>query len=263
MAANNHITFCTYNANNFDATKYEFIKEIFPKCDFLLLQETWLTENEFTRRFKNEFPNSEIVVSSQMDLDGIKAGRPYGGVAICYHSNIKCKIEPIHTISKSICALKIRLNQLSLLLVNVYMPCSDNFDAVEKYRTILEEISSLCIKSTTQHLILAGDWNADPRRHDVRTTVFKEFISQENLFNALDKDISNVPYTYWNQRVTPPSTSTVDHFLLTPNLSNTMISYETVFKHNDFSDHFPVMLTLDINLTYHMTHNKSFTPSVA
>ena len=263
MAANNHITFCTYNANNFDATKYEFIKEIFPKCDFLLLQETWLTENEFTRRFKNEFPNSEIVVSSQMDLDGIKAGRPYGGVAICYHSNIKCKIEPIHTISKSICALKISLNQLSLLLVNVYMPCSDNFDAVEKYRTILEEISSLCIKSTTQHLILAGDWNADPRRHDVRTTVFKEFISQENLFNALDKDISNVPYTYWNQRVTPPSTSTVDHFLLTPNLSNTMISYETVFKHNDFSDHFPVMLTLDINLTYHMTHNKSFTPSVA
>ena len=147
-----------------------------------------------------------------MDLDGIKAGRPYGGVAICYHSNIKCKIEPIHTISKSICALKISLNQLCLLLVNVYMPCSDNIDAVEKYRTILEEISSLCIKSTTQHLILAGDWNADPRRHDVRTTVFKEFISQENLFNALDKDISNVPYTYWNQRVTPLSTSTVDHF---------------------------------------------------
>ena len=243
MATNNHITFCTYNANNFDSTRYEFVKEIFPKCDFLLLQETWLIENEFIRRFKNVFPNSECIAASQMDLDGIKAGRPYGGVAICYHSNIKCKVEPMQTISKSICALKISINQLNILLVNVYMPCSDSIDAIDKYRSILEEISSLCIKSMTQHLILAGDWNADPIRQDIRTTVFKDFISQENLINALDNDISNVPYTYWNQRVTPPSTSTVDHFLLTPNLANTLVSNETIFQHNDFSDHFPLMLS--------------------
>ena len=53
------------------------LKKMLPKCDCLLLQETWLTENEFTRRFKNEFPNSEIVVASQMDLDSINSGRPY------------------------------------------------------------------------------------------------------------------------------------------------------------------------------------------
>ena len=263
MASKNHITFCTYNANNYDATKYDFAKELFPKCDFLLLQETWLNECEFIRRFKNEFPTSECIAASQMDLDGIKAGRPYGGVAICYHTNLNCKVEPIQTSSKSICALKISIGQLSLLLVNVYMPCSDNIEAIEKYRSILEEISSLCIKSATQHLILAGDWNADPRRRDIRTTVFTEFISQENLFNALDKDISNVPYTYWNQRVTPPSTSTVDHFLLSPNLENTMVKYETIFQHNDFSDHFPVMLTLNIDMKYHKTHKKEFRPCVA
>ena len=85
MAANNHITLCTYNENNYDATKYDFAKEMFPKCDFLLLQETWLTGNEFIRRFKNDFPDSECIAASQIDLDGIKAGRPYGGVAICYH----------------------------------------------------------------------------------------------------------------------------------------------------------------------------------
>ena len=191
-----------------------------------------------------------------MDLDGIKPGRPYGGVAICYHTNLKCKVEPINTISKSICALKISIGQLNLLLVNVYMPCSDNTDAIEKYRSILDEISSICIKSETQHLILAGDWNADPCRQDTRTTVFKDFISQENLINALDKYSANVPYTYWNQRVTPPSTSTVDHFVLSPNLANTMVKYETIFQHNDFSDHFPVKLTLDIDTKYHKTHKK-------
>ena len=152
----NQLTFCTYNANNFDAVKYDFAKEMFPKCDFLLLQETWLTENEFIRKFKNEFPASECISASQMDLDGIKAGRPYGGVAICYHSNLKCRIEPIHTKSKNICALKISFDQFSILLANVYMPCSDNIDAMEKYRNILEEISTICTKNSTQHLILAG-----------------------------------------------------------------------------------------------------------
>ena len=263
MAANNYITFCSYNANNFDTVKYESVKEIFPKCDFLLLQETWLTENEFIRRFKNEFSDSECISASQMDLDGIKPGRPYGGIAICYHTNLKCKIVPIQTISKSICAVKISIDQFSILLVNVYMPCSDDIDAIEKYKGILEEISSICFNSDTQHLILAGDWNADPNRNDVRTTVFRDFISEEKLYNALDKDISNVPYTYWNQRVTPPSTSTIDHFLLSPNLVNTVVKYETVFQHNDFSDHFPVMLSLNIDVKYHETMKKEFTPCVA
>ena len=236
---------------------------MFSKCDFLLLQETWKTESEFIRNFKNDFPGSECITASQMDLDGIKAGRPYGGVAICYHAGLKCKIETIPTDSKSICALKLGIDQISILLVNVYMPCSDNNDALEKYTSILNEIRALCIKNVTQHLILAGDWNADPIRNDRRTTLFKNFIAEETLINVLNKDIANVPYTYWNQRVTPPTTSTVDHFLLSPNLANIVTQYETVFQHNDFSDHFPVMLTLNINVKYQKTYKKEFKPSVA
>ena len=260
---NRKITFCTYNCNNYDAAKYDFAKEMFPKCDFLLLQETWKTENEFIRMFKNDFPESECISASQMDLDGIKAGRPYGGVAICYHASLKGKIEIIPTVSKSICALKITIEQISIVIVNVYMPCSENIDALDKYTNILEEISAICIKSATQHLIIAGDWNADPSRNDRRTTLFKEFMAQENLFNVLDMNIANVPYTYWNQRVSPPTTSTVDHFLLSPNLANSVVKYETIFQHNDFSDHFPVILTLDINMKYHKMHKKEFKPSVA
>ena len=145
---------------------------------------------------KMTFLKSECISASQMDLDGLKGGRPYGGVSICYHAGLKCKVERVPTESKSICALKICFEQINLLLVNVYMPCSDNIEALEKYENILEEISSICIKSDTQHLLLAGDWNADPRRRDGRTTLFKNYITQENLINALDNDLANVPYTY-------------------------------------------------------------------
>ena len=95
-----------------------------------------------------------------MDLDSIKAGRPYGGISICYHSHLKCKVEYINTQSKSICALKLYVNNICILLVNVYMPSTDKREDLDEYETILQEISSICIKSSTQYLVLARDWNA-------------------------------------------------------------------------------------------------------
>ena len=128
---NNHntsskINFCSYNVKHCDDTKYDAIKSIFTNNTVLLVQETWLAENEFIRRFKNDFPNSECISANKMDNNKIRVGRPFGGVGICYHSNIHCKIENITTNSKSICALKIHIDNISLLIINVYMPCSDD-----------------------------------------------------------------------------------------------------------------------------------------
>ena len=111
--ATNNITFCSYNVKHYDPIKYNIIRELFNKSDFLFLQETWLVEKEFIRKFRNDFPNSECISSSKMDLDGIKAGRPYGGVALCYHSNLKCEVKHLTTISKSICAIVITINDIT------------------------------------------------------------------------------------------------------------------------------------------------------
>ena len=207
--------------------------------------------------------NSECISASKMDLDGIKAGRPYGGIAICYHTYLKCQVEHITTNSKSICALKININDISFMLVNVYMPSSDKMEALEEYTTILQEVSSICIQSSTQHLILGGDWNADIARNDQRTKLFKDFILDENLINVLELDISNVPYTYENIRVNPATFSTIDHFLVSPNLGKIVTKYETIFSHNDFSDHFPVMLTLNTNIELLSFSKKEYKPCVA
>ena len=52
---NNKITFCSYNLNNYSQIKYDLVKEIFNKCNFLLLQETWHCENKFIRNLKMIF----------------------------------------------------------------------------------------------------------------------------------------------------------------------------------------------------------------
>ena len=53
------IKLCSYNVKNYDEVKYEAVKSLFKNCTFLLVQETWLSENEFVRRFKNGFLKSE------------------------------------------------------------------------------------------------------------------------------------------------------------------------------------------------------------
>ena len=250
------IKFCSYNVKNYDDIKYDAVKSLFQICNFLLIQETWLSENEFIRRFKIDFPNSECISSNKMDLKDIGPGRRYGGVGICYHSNMNCKVENIKTNSKSICALNITISNIDLLLINVYMPCSDNRDKLDEYLDILNEVSSICLKSTTQHIILGGDWNSDPSRNDGRTKLLREFILQENLYNVLDSDIANVPYTYYRENGPDiaPSTSTIDHFIITPNLIKSIVQYETQPLHNNFSDHIPLLFTLNIDIKFHKTY---------
>ena len=259
------ITFCSYNVKHYDTIKYDAVKELFDKCTFLLLQETWLAEDEFIRKFKNDFPNSECISTNKMDLKEIVQGRRYGGVSICHHANIKCSVESLKTISKCICAQIISISNISILLINVYMPSSDNRDKLDEYSDILEEIKILCLNSTTQYIILGGDWNADISRHDGRTKLFKEFIAQENLTNGLNLDLANVPYTFYKENGPGklPSTSTIDHFIMSPNLINSVVQYETRPLHNNFSDHIPLILTLNIDIEFHKTYEREFNPSVA
>ena len=258
------ISFSSYNVKNYDDDKYDAVKELFENSTFLFIQETWLAESEFIRKFKNDFPESDCISANRMEDGGIGPGRRYSGVGICYHTNVDYKIENVTTISKSICALKTYIDEICVLLINVYMPCSDNRVALDEYASILQEINNLCINHTTQHIIIGGDWNADPNRNDGRTKLFKEFISQENLFNPLSLELSNVEYTFTSKRIGggPPITSTIDHFLITPNLADKVVIYEAHTLHNNISDHVPLLLKLKIDVEHLKTYKRDFKPSV-
>ena len=264
MSVQNNIIFSSYNIKNYDETKKETIGELFKKSTFMLLQETWWNANEFIREFKADFKGSECISANKMDLYDIKPGRPYGGVSICYRSNVKCKVETIPTISRCICAQIITIEDIRLLLINVYMPCADNTDTLDEYSSILRELSSICIKSLTPMIIIGGDWNADPVRNDGRTKLFREFIIHEKLSNGLNLDIADVPYTFntTNQNGNV-ATSTIDHFLISPAMKDLVREYKADFSGDNVSDHIPLILKLDMDISYLKTHKKEFKPSVA
>ena len=57
----NKINLVSYNVNNFNDTKCYAIEDIFKENTFLLIQETWLSDDEFIRRFKLKFENTECI----------------------------------------------------------------------------------------------------------------------------------------------------------------------------------------------------------
>ena len=115
-----NISFSSYNVKDFNDTKFAAVQYLFKNSTFLLLQETWLNEKEFIRKFKSNISkDSECISANRMDNVDFKRGRRHGGVSICHHSNIRSKVETIPTRSNCICVQKITIDDIILLLINV------------------------------------------------------------------------------------------------------------------------------------------------
>ena len=76
---------------------------------------------------------------------------------------------------------------------------------------------------------------------------------------GLNFNDSKVPYTYHYNK----SYSTIDHFLVTKNISQYITRYESLFMLDDFSDHVPLRLELNVNINCFKTIPRTFTQSTS
>ena len=56
-----------------------------------------------------------------------RVGRKYGGTAILWDASVKGSITKISFDNKRICGLIFKRIKISLLIINVYMPCDKNY----------------------------------------------------------------------------------------------------------------------------------------
>ena len=120
----------TYNCAGFKPRNFNYLKEILGKTDILLLQETWLYNFEF-KEFDKVLGNCSYHAVSAMDECNVeRLGRPYGGCAVIWHSNLALAFTPIITSSPRICAVAIKSKISKLVVMSIYMP-TDN-DSLEE-----------------------------------------------------------------------------------------------------------------------------------
>ena len=238
----------SYNIQSFGKDKYKTVQDLLEVCDLLLLQEVWKFEHEFNNIIKSDFQGFECVFTSPMDEKVPLTGRPYGGVGILYRANSNFTVEKIVCISTRLCIIKINTDKSSLMLFNVYMPY-DTWrpgEEMDEFNEVLGEIKTIISNYSPQNVIIAGDLNVDMSRDNLHARALESFVTNENLYMCIDNSVAVVPYT----RCLNQSFSTIDHYIVSNNLSKDIYKYETMFMHNDFSDHFPLYLELKLEVSY-------------
>ena len=117
----------SYNCRGFNAMKRTYIKRLFQSSDVLLLQEHWLSTDQLALLGDTD-ANFVYTGASGFDNSSVLEGRPFGGCAILWRSDLKADIDILPTESKRTCALRLNSDTFRWLFIDIYMPYEGDVD---------------------------------------------------------------------------------------------------------------------------------------
>lgn len=108
----------SYNCRGFNSSKSAYLSSLLSKSSILFLQEHWLADAQLSILGSISSNVSHIGISGFDNAD-VLCGRPYGGCAILWHTSLAGVMCPIHIDSRRVCAARLTLDSIKLLLINV------------------------------------------------------------------------------------------------------------------------------------------------
>ena len=177
-------------------------------------------------------------------------GRPHGGCAIMWKSNLACDVVPINACSKRLCCVKLVLqpSNVSVLLCSVYMPCDTQYNQanLNEFNEVLEEMSFLAIAYDSDHLVFCGDFNTDfARCLSLHTRALSNFLHQESLCDLRTMpDCYHVDFTF--ESFVDGSRTTIDHVFVSENLKTLVNNVYTIHSPDNLSDHCPLICEIKL-----------------
>ena len=223
-------------------TQFDYLKSLCSSHQFVILQEHWLLP-ENLNIFENEIPNISCHASSAVDSGQLLHGRPHGGCAIMWSTYIECTVTPIESQNKRICAVTIELNDMKLLLANVYMPTDTLYDLGNQleFESVLSCLSSLANVCDPDGIIFGGDFNTDfSRVLSLHSKSLAAYVLDESLFEPRNQ----IDYSF--ESMSNRHRSFIDHFFISLNLSDSVSMYGVSHDGDNLSDHSSVFVKLSI-----------------
>ena len=94
MAELTTLSIASYNCRGFNAIKSNYIKTLLARATCLFLQEHWLSDSQLYSL--NDIDNNYLSTGvSGFSNTEVLSGRPYGGCAILWRSDINAAVEVI------------------------------------------------------------------------------------------------------------------------------------------------------------------------
>ena len=256
------LSISSFNSNGFSTERVSTIANLLRNNTFVLIQEHWLLHNELNKL--NDIPGSCSHSVSGMPAGQLLSGRPYGGCAIMWSSKISAIIEPISFSSNRICGIKIKMNNIDILLINIYMPTDTetSYDNMLEYSLILNEITSMWENSGVNDLIIGGDLKTDiTRQRSLHTRILQNVIHENELKLWIESDLITADYIFESK--VGRAKSVIDHFILSTSLFDRITSANIRHDILSLSDHIPINIVIDIDIIETVNNYQSQNGSVA
>ena len=105
-------------------------------------------------------------------------------------------IDIINTNSDRVCAMRLTINYVDIILINVYMPCEGSETSTDEFTTQLSVIDDIIEQHQNCQITLGGDFNVDFSRSWSHSSLLFEFCEQSLIFFAIKHICNAVDYTY-------------------------------------------------------------------
>jgi len=138
------IKFVSLNLRGYNNSKRLYTNSVLNRCNFLLLQEHWLSESQ-TRWLTDINRDFLLLATSGFDCERVLRARPYGGCAFMWRRSLDVKAKLTEVASRRIIAVTIEYSSFTILLANVYMPyeCSEDTALYDDFCYQLRMLDSL------------------------------------------------------------------------------------------------------------------------
>ncbi|XP_048004805.1 uncharacterized protein LOC125240776 isoform X1 [Leguminivora glycinivorella] len=155
-----NIKLTTFNCKSVKRS-INYVKQLCKFYDIIALQETWLLPNEISYLGNISSDYSFTGTSAVDTSSGMLKGRPYGGVALLWRSNLFQSVSVLQCSNPRVCAVKIVSNDRPFIVVCVYMPtdCTDN---LPEFTDCLSAVSAIVDECEVESVYILGDFNAHP-----------------------------------------------------------------------------------------------------
>ena len=150
-----------------------------------------------------------------------------------------------------ICGVLVKVNNMTILLANVYMPTDTVCDQQNylEYTSVLQEIVNMRDNLNAQHLIIGGDFNTDPTRlNSLHTKGLNDVLHKNKLLSWLTSEFCTAKYSFESK--INGSRSLLDHFVMSEMLFKQLYKADALHCGDNLSDHSAITISIDIPVEF-------------
>ena len=197
-------------------------------------------------KIKQSLKGTHVIIK-KAEKNAHDNGRPKNGMFIAVPAEIKEYVTDVSPNHWRVQAVIIRADPCSILLINTYFPTDpkvSDFDSAELITTI-SIINELLLRNDYNSVVWTGDLNAEFCRSTTFTQYIASYIENNNFKIGWNK--FPVDFTHVCEKDESSYTSTIDHFIWSENMDDSITDSGVLHLPNNFSDHCPIFCKIKVN----------------